>query len=176
MNETFKRKLDECYEALSEGKDPGTLGLNAVITTAEELEQCLPAIKEENDAINKGITDCDHRIKTWQESKKAWKERQAVLLEIVENALTRLNLKNASNGKVKASITSRRSLEVVGDDLLKPYQDVVNAIAANLPPYVKITLDIDKTALAAHLKTDDTLLLTMPKSLHYKDSKSVKIS
>lgn len=116
MNETFKRKLDECYEALSEGKDPGTLGLNAVITTAEELEQCLPAIKEENDAINKGITDCDHRIKTWQESKKAWKERQAVLLEIVE------------------------------------------------------------TALAAHLKTDDTLLLTMPKSLHYKDSKSVKIS
>lgn len=174
--ENFKTKLDEYYESLSAGADIQSLDLSAVIPSSEELQKCLPVVKEENEAIKKGIADCDLRIKSWQESKKMWKQRQNALLELLEKALEQHGIKSSTNGDVKVSVSTRRTLEVVAEDILEPYLSVVDNIASSLPPFVKVSLDIDKTALAAYLKTDDTLLVTKPESIHYKDSTSVRIS
>lgn len=176
MNTSFKAKLDECYEALSEGRDIKSIDLRQIIRSTQELTTCLPAIKEEHDIISKGISDCKTRIKTWQEAKKAWEERQSLLMKLVEESLTGLNLKNITDGKIKASMTTRTVLEVTAEEVLKPYKSLVDSLSTNLPPFIKVSLDIDKTALGAYLKSDDTLLLTMPESIHYKDSRSVKIS
>ena len=61
-------------------------------------------------------------------------------------------------------------------EILKQYEAAVEALRQTLPPYIKLSIDIDKVQLNSYLKQDDTLLLTMPESINYKESRSLRIS
>lgn len=176
IKELFMNKLEEYYEALSDG-NPSKERLATLLSTPENLNECLSAIKSEQEKIETGISDCDHKIKSWQMAKKNWKSRQEVLMEALQDAMTSLNIKNATDGNVKVTMTTKRTIDIVNpDEILKQYMDAVDTLRASLPPYVKISVDIDKTQLNAFLKQDDSLLLTMPENIHYKDSRSIRIS
>lgn len=177
IRELFAAKLQECYDALSNGNDDATTLLNGVIRTPEDLQECLSVIKTEQETINKNIEDCDHRVKTWQQSKKAWKARLDNLSGTLMETLDRLNIKGVTDGTVKISMTTKRGLEVIDPEIiLLAYENEINALKAVLPSFVKVSVDIDKTKLANHLKQDQTLLLTQPENIHYKESRSLKIN
>lgn len=177
IKDLFMTRLEECYDALSNGCEVTAARIAEVIRTPDELQECLALIKSEQERIQNGIADCDSKIKVWQQSKKAWKARQESLLAALKQTLADLNLKTATDGTVKVTMSSKTGLTVVSpDELLKPYQANLDALRASLPPYIKVSMDLDKTLLASYLKTDDTLLLTQPENLHYEVSSSVRIS
>lgn len=173
----FMARLEECYEALFNGCEVTAASIAEVIKTPDELQECLALIKSEQERIQNSIADCDSKIKVWQQSKKAWKARQESLLAALKQTLANLKLKSATDGTVKVTVTSKTGLTVVDpESLLKPYEAQLEALKASLPPYIKVSMDLDKTSLASYLKTDDTLLLTQPENLHYEVSSSVRIS
>ena len=177
IREIFTSKLEECYDALANGGDISAIGITKIFTSADQLQECLAIIKSEQERIQTGIEDCDVRIKAWQQSKKAWKARQESLLSSLQETLTNLGIKSSTDGTVKVTMTSKKGIEVVSpEELLKPYEAEVEALKAKLPPYVKLNMDLDKTQLTSYLKQDNTLLMTMPEIIHYKESRSVKVS
>lgn len=177
IRELFAARLQECYDALAEGGDKAAALLKGVIKTSDELQTCLSDIKKEQEYINKNIENCDQKVKIWQQSKKEWKARMESLNEMLMETLSRLNVKTASDGTVKVTMTTKRGIEVVDPAiLLKPYEAEIKALQAVLPPYVKVSVDIDKTKLASHLKNDESLLLTQPENIHYKDSRSIRLN
>jgi predicted nucleic acid-binding Zn-ribbon protein len=177
IKEIFTAKLEECYEALSNGEVVNIKTISQVIQTQDELRECLPLIKEEQTKITQGISDCDHRIKSWQETKKAWKSRQENLSDALQDTMTNLGIKTITDGSAKVTMTTKTNLNLVSpDEILKQYEAAVETLRQTLPPYIKLSIDIDKTQLNSYLKQDNTLLLTMPESINYKESKSIKIS
>lgn len=177
IKELFTAKLEECYEALSNGTTVNIREVSQVIKTQDELRECLSLVKEEQDKITQGISECDHRIKSWQETKKAWKSRQENLSVALQDTMTNLGIKTITDGSAKVTMTTKTNLNVVSpDEILKQYAIALETFRQTLPPYIKISVDIDKTQLNSYLKQDNTLLLTMPESINYKESKSIKIS
>lgn len=177
IKELFSAKLEECYEALSNGTSADVRLISQVIKSQDELRECLPIIKEEQDKITQGITDCDHRIKSWQDTKKAWKSRQENLSSALMDTMSNLGIKSISDGSAKVTMTTKTNINVADPaEILKQYEATVEALRQTLPPYIKLSIDIDKVQLNSYLKQDDTLLLTMPESINYKESRSLKIS
>lgn len=177
IREIFTSKLEEYYDALANGGEISTVSITKIFTSADQLQECLAIIKSEQERIQTGIEDCDVRIKSWQQSKKAWKARQESLLAALQETLTNLGIKSVTDGVVKVNMTSKKGIEVLSpEELLKPYEAELEALKAKLPPYVKLSMDLDKTQLSNYLKQDQTLLMTMPENIHYKESRSVKVS
>lgn len=177
IKELFSAKLEECYEALSNGESADVKLISQVINTQEELRECLSLIKEEQDKITQGITDCDLRIKSWQETKKAWKSRQENLSSALMDTMSNLGIKSITDGSAKVTMTTKTNINVADPgEILKQYEAAVEALRKTLPPYIKLSIDIDKIQLNSYLKQDNTLLLTMPESIKYKESRSLRIS
>lgn len=177
IREIFTAKLEECYEIIANGGDISVTGITKLFNSVSELEECLSVIKSEQVRNQIGIEECDSRIKTWQQSKKAWKSRQESLLSSLQETLTSLGVKSVTDGSVKVKLSTTKGLEVINaDEILKPYEKAFETFKSSLPPFIKISMDIDKTLLSAYLKTDNSLLLTMPENVHYKESKSVRIN
>lgn len=182
MNEALNSHLKEVMNTIEEQikkeedlEDKEYDQMADLIPNTEDLSNCLPLMKEKQDYYKEQLSRCDDNIKEWQESKKAWKTYQDRLLTLVGKILTKMNLKSASHDKIKAAITTRKVLEIDNDSILSEFKPMLDLLKNQLPEYVKVTMDIDKTALANYLKTDNSLLINNPEKIHWKDNNSVNL-
>lgn len=81
-----------------------------------------------------------------------------------------------ANG-TKVTITTREILETDNDALLSLSTCLpeYKALLAALPPYVKLSLAVDKTALKTYIKVNTDILLQHPEWVHTKENKSVSL-
>ena len=151
--------------------------ITASVKDEAALADGLAAIKQASEDYKKSIDSCDEKIKMWQESKKVWKNRSDQFNDVLGFILSKLNVSGLSikSGGVKLATSKRTSLDVDEEWLIGLYQLQANALQASLPPYIKVTLSLDKTALNNYLKTDNTMLTDNPDKIHFKTKTSTTI-
>lgn len=147
------------------------------ISDKERLAAGLPELLRKATDIKSSIDDCDRNIKTWQESKKLWNGRYKSFMDVLETVIRNLALPGnqiKANG-VKLATSRRSSLEVDEDWLLGQYTALAAALQQQLPDYVKVSISLDKTRLAAAIKDDDSMLVNYPDKIHTRESTSTSI-
>lgn len=149
----------------------------AAITSPEELSAGLRQLKEAIDFQKACMDNADSRAKAAGEDKKFWKARTAGILAIMEAALRRLNVPGLSlkADGIKLATSTRTGIEVDEEWLLGLSRPLADSLQAALPPYIKVKLELDKTALNAHLKNDSTLLTENPDKIHTKETRSTTL-
>ena len=172
--DTFDDKSEENPTLTKDEKE----SIGGAFASPEELGNALPLISERVNNMKERIEHSDKNIKMWQETKKMWTGRKDQLLEILGQTMERLNVAGniIKSADCKLSTSTRTSLEVDEDWLINQYAALAGSMQSQLPPYVTLKLTVDKTKLAAYLKTDDTLLIDHPDRVHTKVSKSVTLS
>lgn len=148
----------------------------APIRSGESLRASIPEIVGRNREFTEKVNHCDKMIKMWQKEKKTYEGRSKLLMKAVEAIVRRLNL----SGTIKTeggqlSVRTTSTLEVDEDWILDMYAAQAATLQVQLPPYVKVKLSLDKTALNAFIKKDNTLLLTNPDRIHAKENRSVTL-
>lgn len=141
----------------------------------ESLRQALPQIKAEVDNSKEKATECDQRIALFQNSKQYWKAKAESLVNSVGALIDQFNMKSYDIDGVKLSSSKRAVLEADSDVVIKDFEQVIEQCKNMLPPYIKLTASLDKTALKECLKTDNTLLCQYPESIHWTEKKSFTI-
>lgn len=151
--------------------------LSQLINSNDELAEILPEFRDRCKAYDEKTAQCDRLVKEYTESKQMWKGRRDQLMGFLAHMLNRLKFKSISANGVKATLSTREILETDNDALLEKHIacQEYQALANVLPPYVKISLSIDKTALKGFIKVDDTLLIEHPEWVHTKESQSVSL-
>lgn len=170
----FDDKIEENPELTAEDRKE----IGAVFTTQENLEESLQALRERARAYKKNVDDSDARQKQWAETKKMWDGRLKQMVSILGEVMDRLHIPGKSlkgAGGTKLSSSTRSSLEVDDDGLIQQFQQLADALQQQLPAFVKVKLTIDKTALGAHLKQDNSLLINHPELVHTKTTTSVTL-
>lgn len=157
--------------------DEEKTAISASVSDEKTLSEGLAELKRTSEDYKSRIADCDQKIKMWQESKKMWKNRSDQFNGLLGFLLSKLSIPGLSlkAGGVKLSTSKRTSLEVDEDWLVGLYQLQANALQAQLPPYIKVSLSLDKTALGNYLKTDNSMLVNNPDKVHTKQSASTTI-
>lgn len=171
--DTFEDHIEENPE-LTDSERELILG---EIATQDNLEEGLPVLLQKSRDYKEQIEACDRNVKQWQASKQLWKSRSDQFLKLLGDLMERLHIpgKTVKSGKIKLS-TSTRSVYVVDEDwLLGQYQALAQALQAQLPDYVKVTLTVDKPRLNAHLNQDKTLCIDHPDKVYSKSSTSTTI-
>ena len=151
--------------------------LQSQINTQEELTGGLVLLKDKAEAYKKRAEECAVKIKEWQTSKKTWETRSKSLMETLEGLIDKLGFKNKSikADGVKLAVSTRTVLEVDEEWLLSLYDQFTQAVQAQLPAYIKVSLSVDKTELNAHIKKDNSLLINYPLQIHTKVCTSTTI-
>lgn len=165
------RTKEEFLEMLESGNlDP------IVKSTSGQLSEDLPAIREALAEIQQHKDDLDERIKTFQGAKAEWAERDRLLKAAILESMTGDGVKSVSapDGST-ATVSTRNSLTVDDKSLLEDFKEFVETFRVSLPSWVKVTVGIDKTALAAAVKEDASLLAEKPEALHYEETQVVTI-
>lgn len=149
----------------------------STVTKTEDLEAGLPLLRKKAEDLKENIDNCDKNIKNWQESKKLWASRSKSFMDVLGALIVSLNIPGNSlkADGVKLATSTRSSIEVDEDWLLGQYTALAAALQSQLPPYIKVKINVDKTELAAFLKTDDSLLVNHPEKIHTKKSCSTSI-
>lgn len=151
--------------------------LAAGITSPQSLQDGLGEIKKRVFDYNEAIDNCKKNIDMWRASKDIWTNKkagfQAVLTAVMNNLLP--NTGKIAGAGAKLSVTRRSSLEVDEEWLINTYRPLADELQEHLPSYVKVKLDIDKTKLMAHVKTDSELLVNFPERIHTKESTSITV-
>lgn len=169
----FEDHVENSPELSNEDKEK----IGSTLKTQPELEESLPTIKEKLDAYGDKIALSDKNIKQWQESKKFWTQRQNQLLSVLGLMMEKLHIpgKSLKAGGVKLSTTTKTSLEVDEEWIIKQYQALADALQNKLPTYVTVKLSVDKTKLNTYLKMDNSLLINNPERVHTKESRSISV-
>ncbi len=151
--------------------------LAAYVEDKEALAELLPIFKKSYAEYEKKTEQCDKTCKDYTESKKMWKSRGEQLVDFLGHILEQFRLKSYTANDTKVTITTREILETDNEALLAEHMTTpeFKALESALPPYVKISLGIDKTALKSFVKTDSTLLTNHPEWVHTKESRSVNL-
>lgn len=175
--EAFIELFDDMVEENPELTEEQKQKLTGTFPTQESLENALPTLLEKVKAFDGSTTLSDTQIKDWQKTKKMWAARKATLLDILGRVLKELHIPGQSlkADGIKLSTSTRAALVVDEDWLVQQYQLFADQLQANLPPYVKVSLSVDKTRLNAYLKTDNSLLLQNPDKVYTKTSTSTTI-
>lgn len=141
------------------------------ISTTQEIGDILPVVKSYMDKYKESVDACDGMVQKWNLSKTMWKERAEKLGTIMEKLMTNAGIKKWISDGITASLTTRTNLEVIDPEvLLAPFRPMIQQLAVSLPPYVKVDIKLGKKELSTIVKTDNTLLLSDPENIHYKDS------
>lgn len=169
-------KIDLCFEEQDGLTDEKYSTLDSEIKTSEDLEECLPEIKQRTDNYKKQADACDEKIKDWTDSKKMWQMREKQLKSFLEHTLSRLKITSIAKNNIKVKITSRTVTKVDETAIINAYKPLVDQVQAQLPEYLKLSLTVDKTALTNYLKKDDTLMKEHPEIVHSETSTSLRLS
>ena len=148
--------------------------LAGIIPSADEFRNALPALKAAKDLYEANAESADKNKKTWDASKKLWKNRSETLMDIIGRCVKKFRY----SGKVTMddttlNISSRSYVDIDTDWLLSQYQGTIDTARAMLPEFIKLEVSVDKNKLSAFLKTDDTLLKDHPDKIHYNVSGSI---
>lgn len=173
--EKFIERFEDSFENNPVISDEDLKAISAEIPDRETLNEGMPLLKETSDNIKSMIDDCSKKVKMWQESKSAWENRDKQFNRLLGVLLGNLSMTAIKAGKIKISTSNRTSIEVDEEWLLGQYQAYGVALQAQLPPYIKVKLSIDKNALNAFLKQDNTMLIDNPDKIHSKTSSSTTI-
>lgn len=147
--------------------------------TKEELLACLnehlSIIKQEVDNSKEKATECDQRISLFTNSKQYWKAKAETIVNCIGYLIEKFNLKSYNVNGVKLSSSTRAVLEADPNVVMKDFELVIENCRQMLPPYIKLTASLDKTALKECLKTDNTLLCQYPESIHWTSKTSFSL-
>lgn len=181
MNEKINQLDERILDIFAEDESGLTKAhydeLSAYIENTEALAEILPVLKKRYNEYKEKTEQCDKTAKDYAESKNMWKSRSEQIAAFLGHVLERFRLKSYSANDTKVSITTREILETDTDALIAPQaaRPEYMALEAALPPYIKITLSVDKTALKSYIKTNSKLLTDHPEWVHTKESKSVSV-
>ena len=170
-------RFEENVEQVRELTDEQIQSITSPVQSREELEEGLPSVLERMGEYKRNIEQSAANKKQWDESKKVWEGRSKMLMTVMDSLMTRLKIsKNTikANG-VKLATSVRTSLEVNEEWLLKQYEAVTDELQARLPDYIKVTLEVDKNKLFAHVKSNPKMLMDNPDEIHTKESRSTTI-
>lgn len=167
--------IDRIYAEHEGGLTPDSYGEVEAVIPADALEESVPALVRAEGQISSMIDRCDNCVKTWQESKKLWRERREQLLALAGHLLAGHGVKSCSRDGASIGTIVRKVLEVDCDALLRDYGPALAEMQKSLPDYIRLTASVDKTKLNACLKTDSSLLAERPDDIHWKESVSVNI-
>lgn len=137
-------------------------GLHEIRQKADDFKKNADLCKQQLDSIRTQKEFCDRRIKLFNET--------------LGRILLRLNVASVkSKDGIKITNSTRSVLEVDEEWLLARYENLADVLQKQLPPYVKVSLSVDKNKLSAYLKEDSTLLTDNPEKIHTKTSRSTSI-
>ena len=166
---------DACEEGQGAVSEETKDRIAAIIPGEEEFREALPAIKASKEAYDNNVANADKNKKAWDDSKKLWKQRSDVLMDIVGRCAERLNMHGrVTEGDTTLNLSSRRFLNVSDPDwLIGQYQKQIDDAAALLPEFLKMEVSIDKKKLEAYLSKDVSLMVNHPDKIRYDVSHSV---
>lgn len=175
----LSEKIEETFYEKNEGITPDNYDeLTQLVPDVETLTAALPSLKETLNKYKKLEEECDKTAKENSAAKKMWKTRQEQVLSLLGHIMSSFNKKTCINGDIKASVTTRETLAIDEDQFLDMYRNLPEVevfVKTMLPNFIKVTLSIDKTALKAHLKNDDSLVRTYPEILHPEQKSSTTL-
>ena len=171
--DAFEDNIEEKAELTPEDRT----AISGNVTSQDKLEEGLPLLLQKSNDYKQQIENCDRNIKMWQESKKLWQGRSQQFLDLLGFLMDRLHIpgKTLKRDGVKLSTSSRSTIELDEDWLLKQYQALADSFQQQLPDYVRVKLAVDKNKLNAFLKTDNSMLVNNPEMIHTKVSTSTTI-
>lgn len=181
----MKEKISALNERIADifaGEDTGLTQayydeLSSYIEDTDALTELLPVLKKTYDEFKDKTEQCDKTAKDYADSKNMWKTRSEQIAAFLGHVLERFKLKSYSANGTKVTITTREILETDNDALLSLSTCLpeYKALLAALPPYVKLSLAVDKTALKTYIKVNTDILLQHPEWVHTKENKSVSL-
>lgn len=172
--EAFDDKVEDNLELSEQEKEQ----IASTISSEEEFRSILVPLKNRVADMNEKVSTADANIKQWQESKKMWKGRLELLLSILGKRVESLRIpgKSLNANGVKLSMRSNSVLEVDKEWLLQQFQPFVDAVKTQLPPFIKLTLDVDKRELSSYLNNvSNDLRINNPERIHTKPTSSLTI-
>ena len=175
ISESILDSLERCYQKEEKISEEKAASISDMVIDQEEFCSCVRDFKDKDDSYKSAIAKCDDNIKGWQESKKMWQERQNDLKDIIIRIMKRLNMKNTSKDGTSVTMRSTKVLEIDAEKILIMYKPFAKELRSQLPPYIKVTLSIDKIALSNHVKDDPTILVESPEIAHWKENDSVTL-
>lgn len=135
-----------------------------------EIEQLMESTSEALAVKVDGYNHIIRRLEGFAASAKAEKERLAKLQKVAENGVKAIKahiadvmqaqgISKLESATCKIGFRRTESVAITDEELLlRPYRHTVDTIAPTLPEWVKVSIDIDKTALKAYIKAGHPVL------------------
>ena len=122
------------------------------------------------------IATCKAKEKVWSDSRKAWERRCEAFKRFIGHQVNHFQLKSYETDEVKVSSRTTNVLNVNDEKLIARVMPLIDGIKKALPPYIKLTVAVDKVELKKTLTKDQSLLIDEPETVWYKENKSYTIS
>ena len=116
----------------------------------EDVRMLLPYIRKTHLALEETIKQCGERIALFNDSKKTWKKNDEQLMTILQAIIGKVSLRKHTDGDLKLTTATRTVLEIADEDsLMQTIENTpeMTGLKAVLPPWVKLSLTIDKVAM-----------------------------
>lgn len=136
------------------------------------VSENLSAIGEEIKRCKENMLASEEKEKTWKENKSYWKNKENAIKLFLSAVMEKFSQASIKDENMKASINSRRVLEIDEEFILQPYREMLKSMESQLPSFIKCSLNIDKTAFTNHVKDDPRYLIEYPEKIHWKESKT----
>lgn len=178
MNENTKSLLDYIDQAIEEDNgltEAKATQLADMLDEPEKLADALPELRKIFDKCTEQASKCDRNQKTWQESKKIWKERSDKIMLLLTMVMKKLNLKTFDRDGCKLALRKSEKLIVDDSNLIALYEAHADALRQVVPSFIKVTLTVDKTELKNYLTTDNSLMISNPELIHTQENLSLTL-
>lgn len=134
--------------------------LIAMIGDKETFRSCLGAFRDKADAYKETVDLREALTKESQSEKKLWKARlDSFLNGFLGSALTHFGEKSIKDSAgVRVSSQTRTSLVVDDERLIDMWRPMITSLEQMLPPFLKISVSVDKKALTDYCATQEDLM------------------
>jgi len=176
--------INEIIDSLNSAVGSGTLGdvdceaLAAGITDTQTLKESLASFKTLHDDMLTRIGRLNELIKARTDDRKVWEEFDSVIHRILACAMQRLSLTSVTSDEgARAVLSSRAVIEADDEALLSGLENTAEfkSLEAALPPYIRIKLSVDKTALKSAIKTDAAMRNALASWVRTRDNYTLNI-
>ena len=120
--------------------------------TAETLPEKVDGYNAVLRNLNAQASACGDEIKRLQALKKTCDNSVKRIKEHVATCMQEFGFDKLDGGVCRFSLRKTQAIDVDDEQALAPYADATAAFIASLPPYVKVSLSIDKTAVKEYTK------------------------
>lgn len=176
--DTFLDTFEDRIEGKNSLSEQERKELAALVGDRETLGNGLQLIYRKDKDFTDAAKNADQQAKAWTETKRMWDQRHEELMKVLEQALADLKVAGQALkvDRIKLATRTRTCLEVDSAWLVQMFEQQAQAMQQQLPPYIKVSLTVDKNKLSAYLEQDNTLQLQHPEKIHTRPSYSTTIT